>query len=66
MSKAGAPRHDPIPIRDITALRKLPSVDDVLRTAKAADAVVRYGRPAVVAAVRETLSSGATPSLRRR
>jgi len=57
MSKAGAPRHDPIPIRDITALRKLPSVDDVLRTAKAADAVVRYGRPAVVAAVRETLAA---------
>ena len=57
MSKAGAPRHDPIPIRDITALRKLPSVDEVLRTAKAADAVVRYGRPAVVAAVRETLAA---------
>jgi L-seryl-tRNA(Ser) seleniumtransferase len=39
------------------ALRKLPSVDEVLRTGTAAEAVVRFGRPAVVAAVRETLSA---------
>jgi L-seryl-tRNA(Ser) seleniumtransferase len=38
-------------------LRHLPSVDAVLRTAKAADAAARYGRPAVVAAVRQTLSA---------
>jgi L-seryl-tRNA(Ser) seleniumtransferase len=50
---------------EASTLRKLPSVDEVLRTAVAADATTRYGRPAVVAAVRETLaaarSNGATP-----
>jgi L-seryl-tRNA(Ser) seleniumtransferase len=50
---------------EATTLRKLPSVDEVLRTAVAADATTRYGRPAVVAAVRETLaaarSNGAVP-----
>ena len=50
---------------EATTLRKLPSVDEVLRTAVAADATTRYGRPAVVAAVRETLaaarSNGAAP-----
>src|SRR5215472_18688349 len=65
MSKAGAPRHHPIPIGEIVALRKLPSVDEVLRTAKAASAAARYGRAAVVAAVRETLAAaradGVTP-----
>lgn len=39
------------------ALRKLPSVDEVLRTAVATDAVSRYGRPAVVAAVREAIDA---------
>jgi L-seryl-tRNA(Ser) seleniumtransferase len=39
------------------ALRKLPSVDEVLRTAVALDAVERFGRPAVVAAVRGTLAA---------
>ena len=39
------------------ALRKLPSVDEVLRTALAADAASRFGRSAVVAAVRETLAA---------
>src|SRR5262249_16344979 len=47
------------------ALRQLPSVDEVLRTAVAADAAVRYGRTAVVAAVRATLAAaranGAAP-----
>ena len=47
------------------ALRKLPSVDEVLRTAVAADAASRFGRSAVVAAVRETLAAaranGAAP-----
>jgi L-seryl-tRNA(Ser) seleniumtransferase len=46
-------------------LRKLPSVDEVLRTAVAAEAAKRFGRTALVAAVRETLSAarvnGATP-----
>ena len=39
----------------ITALRTLPSVDEVLRTAVAVDAASRFGRSAVVNAVRETL-----------
>ena len=39
------------------ALRKLPSVDEVLRTAVAADATAQFGRSAVVAAVRETLAA---------
>ena len=45
-------------------LRKLPSVDKVLRAAGAVDAIVRFGRPAVVSAVRRVVSdsraSGAT------
>jgi L-seryl-tRNA(Ser) seleniumtransferase len=36
-------------------LRKLPSVDEVLRNPTVAEAVSHFGRPAVVAAVRETL-----------
>jgi L-seryl-tRNA(Ser) seleniumtransferase len=39
------------------ALRKLPSVDEVLRTAVAVGAVKRFGRPAVVVAVRGTLAA---------
>jgi L-seryl-tRNA(Ser) seleniumtransferase len=39
------------------ALRKLPSVDEVLRTAAATDAVKRFGRPAVVVAVRGALAA---------
>src|SRR5262245_36007577 len=38
-----------------SALRKLPSVDEVMRSAPAAVAVERFGRPAVVNAVRRTL-----------
>jgi L-seryl-tRNA(Ser) seleniumtransferase len=38
------------------ALRKLPSVDEVLRTPGAAGAVARFGRPAAVAAVRDVLA----------
>ena len=38
-------------------LRKLPSVDEVLRTAVAMDAVKRFGRPVVIAAVRGTLAA---------
>ena len=38
------------------ALRKLPSVDEVLRTSGAAGTVERFGRPAVVAAVRDVLT----------
>lgn len=39
------------------ALRKLPSVDEVLRADAAVAAVGRFGRPAVVDAVRETLAA---------
>jgi L-seryl-tRNA(Ser) seleniumtransferase len=39
------------------ALRKLPSVDEVLRTTLAVDASDRFGRTAVVAAVRDTLAA---------
>jgi L-seryl-tRNA(Ser) seleniumtransferase len=38
------------------SLRKLPSVDEVLRTAVAAEGATRFGRTALVAAVRETLA----------
>ncbi len=37
------------------ALRQLPSVDNILKTATAAAALERFGRPAVVAAIREVL-----------
>jgi L-seryl-tRNA(Ser) seleniumtransferase len=40
----------------VAALRDLPSVDEVLRTAIAAAAADRFGRPAATAAVREVLS----------
>ena len=39
------------------ALNKLPSVDEVLRSDAAVAAAERFGRPAVVAAVRETLAA---------
>jgi L-seryl-tRNA(Ser) seleniumtransferase len=39
------------------ALRKLPSVDEVLRSAPGVNAVKRFGRPAVVAAIRGTLAA---------
>ncbi|MDB5655333.1 MAG: L-seryl-tRNA(Sec) selenium transferase [Tardiphaga sp.] len=38
------------------SLRRLPSVDEVLRTAAAVEAVARFGRQAVVGAVRRVLS----------
>src|ERR1019366_7755884 len=38
-------------------LRKLPSVDEVMRTAVAIEAGRRFGRPAVVAAVRDTIAA---------
>jgi L-seryl-tRNA(Ser) seleniumtransferase len=40
---------------DTAALRKLPSVDEVLRSPDAAPAIDRFGRPAVVGAVRAAL-----------
>src|SRR5258708_13519514 len=40
-----------------SALRKLPSVDEVLRTAVATEAASRFGRSAIVTAVRETLAA---------
>src|SRR5580692_5143976 len=50
---------------EAAVLRKLPSVDEVLRTPVVADAASRFGRAAVVAAVRETLAAaranGAAP-----
>ncbi|MGP0091364.1 MAG: L-seryl-tRNA(Sec) selenium transferase [Xanthobacteraceae bacterium] len=42
------------------ALRKLPSVDEVLRTPVATEAADRFGRPAVVEAVRNTLAAART------
>jgi L-seryl-tRNA(Ser) seleniumtransferase len=39
------------------ALRKLPSVDEVLRSAVAKDSFDRFGRAAIVGAVRETLAA---------
>lgn len=42
---------------DVLDLRKLPSVDDVLKTQGALAAVDRFGRPATVAAVREVLAA---------
>jgi L-seryl-tRNA(Ser) seleniumtransferase len=39
------------------ALRKLPSVDEVLRTPLALEATENFGRPAVVAAVRDVLAA---------
>jgi len=40
----------------LSALRKLPSVDEMVRSSGAATAVARYGRPAVVNALREVLA----------
>lgn len=46
-------------------LRKLPSVDEVLKTVAAVDAIGRFGRPSVVGAVRHVISqsrvSGVVP-----
>jgi L-seryl-tRNA(Ser) seleniumtransferase len=42
------------------ALRRLPSVDEVLKTQAALAAVERFGRPAAVAAVRSTLDTTRT------
>src|SRR5947209_609777 len=39
------------------AVRKLPSVDEVMRSPSAADMVARFGRPAVVGAMRAQLSA---------
>ena len=39
-----------------TALRKLPSVDEVMRAPAAVDAIGRYGRAAMVDAVRATIA----------
>jgi L-seryl-tRNA(Ser) seleniumtransferase len=50
MSKIDAPRHDQ------SASRRLPSVDEVMRLPAAVDAVDRFGRPAVVDAVRAVLA----------
>ncbi|KQY99665.1 L-seryl-tRNA(Sec) selenium transferase [Pseudolabrys sp. Root1462] len=41
--------------KPVSALRKLPSVDEVMRSAALAEAVTRYGRSAAVTAVRAVL-----------
>jgi L-seryl-tRNA(Ser) seleniumtransferase len=51
MSKVDAPRHDP------STFRKLPAVDEVMRSPAAMQAAGRFGRSAVVAAVRATLAA---------
>ena len=43
-------------------LRRLPSVDEVVRSAGALTAIERFGRPAVVAAVRAVVNSAASHS----
>src|SRR5262249_46477617 len=43
--------------QDADALRRLPSVDEVLKAQAALAAVDRFGRPATVAAVRQTLDA---------
>jgi len=45
---------------DLTNLRNLPSVDEVLRTPTADEAVEQYGRQAVVNAVRQSLAAART------
>lgn len=55
MTSVGAPRHDPVPV-GISALRKLPSVDEVVRQATLVQAKERFGRTAVVATVRKVLA----------
>ncbi len=42
---------------EIAKLRQLPSVDEVLRTGAAGSAIERYGRPATLATIRETLAA---------
>lgn len=54
MSKISASRHD-APSRN-SSLRKLPSVDEVLRALTGIAAVAQFGRTAVVDAVRATLA----------
>jgi L-seryl-tRNA(Ser) seleniumtransferase len=44
-------------------LRKLPSVDEVLRQASAAPAIAQFGRPAVVGAVRDALAEARKASI---
>src|SRR5215468_6190598 len=61
MSETGAPQRGSIPIKtvaktDLDALRKLPSVDEVLRSNSVGRAIERFGRPAVVDAVRSALA----------
>ena len=41
--------------KPVSALRKLPSVDEVMRSAALAEAVAHYGRSAAVTAVRAVL-----------
>src|SRR5215467_6079890 len=55
MSSVGAPRHDPVPI-GASALRKIPSVDEVVRHTTLVQAKERFGRAAVVATVRKVLA----------
>src|SRR4051812_2106677 len=58
MRKAGAPRHGSRSKGSggSAALDRLPSVDEVLRSRSGGLAIERYGRPAVVGAVRDALA----------
>jgi L-seryl-tRNA(Ser) seleniumtransferase len=60
MRKAGTARPEAAAASD---LRKLPSVDHVLRTSTAALGIERFGRPAVVDAVRTSLAAARAAKL---
>jgi L-seryl-tRNA(Ser) seleniumtransferase len=58
MRKVDAPRHDPIPAGGAAAstfAKRLPSVDQVVRSSTASNAIAQFGRPAVVEATRAVL-----------
>ncbi len=58
MSRVGSPEPDPsVMSGDAARLAKIPSVDEVLKAAPIAAAIERFGRPPVVAAIRDTLSA---------
>ena len=56
MSSVGAPRQDPVPIGVSASLRKLPSVDELVRHAILVQVRERFGRTAVVATARKVLA----------
>jgi L-seryl-tRNA(Ser) seleniumtransferase len=56
MSRSPEP-HPSVMSRDAARLAKIPSVDEVLKAAPISAAIERFGRPPVVAAIRDTLSA---------